>query len=287
MDRVDLDLTGPHISVNGLTYICTAMCSFTKFVVAWPILDEKATTVARGLMERVILPLGSFRELLTDNGKEFENKLCHELCRLMGIEKLRTTFYTQQCNGGIERWHSTMNSLQVKTVEVHQKEWPQRLAYVVAAYNATVHESTGYSPNFLTFGRELAVPDDVALGNPPADRLSVNDYADHLVTSLQEAYCDARKHLSRAAERTKRYYDCKCHPLAFKPGDLVYVFSPCRFWGMSPKWQRKYSGLFEVVRQVNAVNYAVRKGPRGAVQIVHIDKLKPYLWPSLGDDVAC
>ena len=70
-----------------------------------------------------------------------------------------------------------MNSLLAKSVEVHQKDWPQRLAYVVAAYNATVHESTGYSPNFR---------------NPPVDRLSVNDYADHLVTSLQEAYCDAR-----------------------------------------------------------------------------------------------
>jgi len=96
-----------------------------------------------------------------------------------------------------------------------------------------------------------------------------------------------QKHLGRAAERTKRYYDCKCHPLAFKPGDLVYVFSPRRFWGRSPKWQRKYSGPFEVVRQVNAVNYTVRKGPRGADQIVHIDKLKPYLRPSLGDDAAC
>jgi len=92
-------------------------------------------------MERVILPLGSFRELMTDNEKEFENE-CHELCRLIGIEKLRTTFYTSQCNGGIERWHSTMNSLVAKTVEVHQKNWPQGLAYFVAAYNTTVHEST-------------------------------------------------------------------------------------------------------------------------------------------------
>jgi len=37
-------------------------------------------------MERVIIPLGSFRELMTDNEKEFENE-CHELCRLMGREK--------------------------------------------------------------------------------------------------------------------------------------------------------------------------------------------------------
>jgi len=63
-----------------------------------------------------------------------------------------------------------MNSLLAKTVEVHQMDWPQRLAYVVAVCNATVHESTGYSPNFLSFGRELAVPVDVALRNlPPTD----------------------------------------------------------------------------------------------------------------------
>jgi len=129
----------------------------------------------------------------------------------------------------------------------------------------------------LTFGSELAVPVDVASENPPADRFSVNDYADHLVTSLQEAYCDARKH---------SIYDCMSHPLAFKLGDFVYVFSPRRFVGRSPKWQRKYSGPFKVVRQVNAVNYAVRKGPRGAVQIVHIDKLKPYLRLGLGDVAA-
>jgi len=70
----------------------------------------------KGLMERVILPLGSFLELRMDNEKEFENKLCHELCRPMRIEKLKTTFYTPQCNGCIERWHSTMNSLLAKTV---------------------------------------------------------------------------------------------------------------------------------------------------------------------------
>ena len=141
-----------------------------------------------------------------------------------------------------------------------------------------------YRPRVYGIQPELM---DVALGNPPADRLSLNDYADHLVTSLYEAYCDARKHLGRVAERTKRYYDCKSHPLAFKPGDLVYVFSPCRFLGRSPKWQQKYSGPYEVVSQVNAVNYGVRKGPRGAVQIVHVDKLKPFLQPGLGDVAAC
>jgi len=37
-------------------YICTALCAFTKYAVAWPICDKKATTVAKELMEKVILP---------------------------------------------------------------------------------------------------------------------------------------------------------------------------------------------------------------------------------------
>jgi len=102
------------------------MCGFTKLAVAWPIRDKKATAIAKGLMERVILPFGAPWMLLTDNVKEFENELCLELCQLMGIEKQRTSFYTPQCNGGVERWHSIMNNLLAKTVEAHQGDWPQR-----------------------------------------------------------------------------------------------------------------------------------------------------------------
>ena len=74
---------------------------------------------------------------------------------------------------------------------------PEGLAtMVVAAYNATVHESMDFSPNFLTYGRELAAPVDVALGNPPGEQMSLKDYADHLVTMLRDAHNDAREHLA-------------------------------------------------------------------------------------------
>ena len=182
-ERLQIDLTGPHPTANGFSYVCTVICSFTKFVIAWPIRDKKAITVARGLVDRVILPFGTPRLLLSDNGREFENELMQELCRLLGVEKQRSTFYTPQCNGAIERWHSAMNSLLAKTVETHQRDWPQRLPFVVAAYNSSVHESTGYSPNRLMFGRETAMAADVALGNPSPQRLSPNDYADHVVDS--------------------------------------------------------------------------------------------------------
>ena len=282
MERIHLDLTGRHPCVGGFTYICTALCAFTKYAVAWPIRDKKATTVAKGLMEKVILPFGAPSLLLTDNGKEFNNELCQELCRLMGIERQNTTPYYPQCNGNVERWHSTMHSLLAKTVASHQRDWPYRLPYVTAAYNSSVHEAHGFTPNFLTFGRHLSAPIDVVLGNPSPQPLSPNDYADHLVGLLSDAYEDARAHLGRSAERNKRYYDYRSRPVTYKVGDRVWVYSPRRYKGRNRKWQLCYSGPYEVLRCVNPVNYVVRKGPRAQPFTVHVDKLKGYNPPGLG-----
>jgi len=51
-------------------------------------------------------------------------------------------------------------------VAENQKDWDTKLPFVMAAYRASQHESTGYSPNFLVFGRELRAPLDVVLDLP-------------------------------------------------------------------------------------------------------------------------
>jgi len=53
MEKLQVDLSGPYIAVGGYTYVCTAICSFTKFVVAWPIRSKCVITIARGLADRV------------------------------------------------------------------------------------------------------------------------------------------------------------------------------------------------------------------------------------------
>ena len=109
--RVQVDLTGPHPSSGGFNYICTCICAFTKYVVAWPIRDKRATTIAKGLVERVLLPMGTPFSILTDNGKEFQNELCSEIWRILGVDKRHTTVYYPACNRAIERWHRSMNAL--------------------------------------------------------------------------------------------------------------------------------------------------------------------------------
>ena len=103
-------------------YIMTAMDSFTKSMVAVPIRDKTAITVARAFVDHVVLKFAAPSSILTDLGTELQNELWSELFRLLGIQRLRTSPYCPSTNGGIERWHRTMNAMLGKVVDVHQKD---------------------------------------------------------------------------------------------------------------------------------------------------------------------
>ena len=84
MERLHIDPTGPFPRYEGtdMTYICTCVCAFTKYAVAIPLPDKSAVTVARAIIENVILKLGCCDVIVTDNGKEFENTVQGTMPRL-------------------------------------------------------------------------------------------------------------------------------------------------------------------------------------------------------------
>lgn len=167
-----------------------------------------------------------------------------------------------------------MNAMLGKIVDVHQKDWPDHLKYIVLAYNSTVQDSTSFSPNFLMFGRELPMAVDVVLGSLPGEPQSVNDYAAYVVERMASAYELVRQYLGKAAEVAKARYDMHSKPVAFEVGNKVWVYNPRRLQGTSAKWTRNFGGPYTVVRRINDVNYVVQLTPRSRLQIVHVNKLK-------------
>ena len=115
---------------------------------------DEANVVIRTVVESVFVQV---RETL--------QQLMREVCRLFGIEKLRPTPYKPSTNQ-VERFHRTMNSVLAKTVSESQRDWDLHLPFVMSACRATRHESTGYTPNFLVFGRENRAPPDIIFGSP-------------------------------------------------------------------------------------------------------------------------
>ena len=293
-ERVALDLTGPHPpSRSGHKFILTVIDLFSKWAEAIPIRNKEAVTVARALMDVFVSRFGVPLQILTDNGKEFCNSVMSELCRLLGVDKVRTTAYKASTNGAIEKFHRTLNSMIGKVVAVHQRNWDELLPSIMAAYRASKHEATGYSPNFLIFGRENAAPLDVVFGLPEEEATnpqSFDEYAEHKTCMMREAYELAREHLGNSAQRAKKYYDLRVKPNQYSVGQRVFYYCPRKYVGRSPKWQRLYTGPYLVIQVMGPVNVKIQLTRKSVPLIVHVDKLKlclgetPPSW--LGDSLV-
>ena len=153
-DRFSIDLTGPHVSSNGYTYLLTCIDVFSKFLVAVPLRNKTAESVVQALLKHVYLKWGTPIELLSDNGKEFCAEINQELAHILGVQMLHTTPYTPQSNGVCERVHRTLNAMFAKCISLTQKDWSNYVDYVVFAYNCTPCSSTKLSPYMVHTTRQ-------------------------------------------------------------------------------------------------------------------------------------
>ena len=98
---------------------------------------------------------------------EFESNLVKEICRLLGIVKIRNTPYHPQSDGMIGRFNRTLFSmLKMASIE-DERDWDLKLPCLMMAYHSSVHETTKATPFSLMFGREVQLPIDVMVGKSP------------------------------------------------------------------------------------------------------------------------
>jgi len=122
-ERLHVDLTGPNPrSRRGSVFIVTCVDPFTKWAEAFPVPNKEAMTVARVTVEQVICRFGAPVALMTDRGKEVDGQLMAEVCRLLDIDKQRTTAYKASTNAAVERFHRTLNSMMGRVVDEHHRD---------------------------------------------------------------------------------------------------------------------------------------------------------------------
>ncbi|PIK50755.1 hypothetical protein BSL78_12341 [Apostichopus japonicus] len=158
MQRIAIDIIGPLPKTDrGNQYILVIGDYFSKWKEAFAIPNQEATTVANTLVEEFICRYGIPSEIHTDQGRQFEAKLFQELCRLLEINKTRTTPYYPQSDGMIERFNRTLEAMLALVVAPDQRDWDCWLPYVMLSYRSAIHESTGYSPFEILMGRRASI----------------------------------------------------------------------------------------------------------------------------------
>ncbi|PIK44770.1 hypothetical protein BSL78_18375 [Apostichopus japonicus] len=96
--------------------------------------DMEAETVARLLVEQFICRYGVPDELHTDQGRQFESELFQHMCRLLDINKTRTTPFHPQSDGMVERFNRTLAEMLSAVVAKDQLDWDSWIPYVLMAY---------------------------------------------------------------------------------------------------------------------------------------------------------
>ena len=194
---------------------------FTRWVEAFPIRNQEATTVARKLVDELFCRFSPPEQLHSDQGRHFESELIEEKCKLLEIRKSRTTPYHPQENGMVERFNRTLLDMLATTAHNHPSDWDLYIRKVCLAYNSSIHSSTGFSPFFLMFGREVKLPIDLMYGSNPFEQTTLPEYAQKRKDGLENAYCLGRERCEAEHKRQKSIYDERVHGKPFNCGDLV------------------------------------------------------------------
>ena len=275
MQVVAMDILGPlPESDAGNRYILVVGDYFTHWMEAYPMHNQEATTVARKLVDEYFCRFSPPEKLHSDQGAQFESLLLEEICRLLHIQKSRTTPYHPQCDGLVERFNRTLLSMLAICVKDHPFKWEDYLRKVCMAYNTTVQPSTGHTPFFLMFGRQARMPIDLMFASPESST-PVSEYASNLQSQLRESFQQAREKINQSHSRQKEFYDRRVHGAPFTVGEYVWLHTPVVKTGQSRKFHKPWSGPYTVVKKLSDVTYRVclPQSKRKRL-VVHFDRLK-------------
>ena len=223
-ELIAIDFLHLEKSSGGYEYILVVMDHFTCYAQAYATRNKSAKTVAQKLYNDFILRFGFPLRIHHDQGGEFENRLHRELEKLCGVEHSRTSPYHPQGNGQVERFNRTLLGMLRTLPETQKSRWAEHLNHVVHAYNCTRHESTGYSPFFLLFGRHPRLPVDLMFGiEGQINHENHSQYVEKWKRAMTEAYELAGKKSNEVGTRAKQRYDRFVRSSVLLPGDRVLV----------------------------------------------------------------
>jgi hypothetical protein len=291
--RWHVDLTGPlPKSDRGNFYIMVAIEAFSKFLVAVPIPDKEAATVAYAFKHNVLSAFAAPGQVVTDSGTEFEGAFAQLLLDCM-IDHCGISAAHPQANGQAEKAvHVVKRALQkICSAKQVVKSWDLEIPMVVLGYQCSKQRSTGYTPYELMFARPPVVPPAVQeVLQQPLDFDNADAAEEDLVLRkhcLQHNCPIAMGNLAAAQHRDQLRYlqvrapDYKPKTHRFSAGEFVYVQQGNR----NCKLQPRAKDLILRVGQVLESGVLLLQGRCGRTTRVHMTQCAPCHLPDINGAV--
>ncbi|KAM1771926.1 hypothetical protein ACFX11_046684 [Malus domestica] len=148
----------PSMSSVGEAYILAATDYFSKWAEAIPLREVKKETVVRFIKEHIIYRYGVPRYIITDNEKQFSNRLVDELCEKYKFKQHKSSMYHVPANGLADVFNKTLCNLLKKVICRTKRDWHERISEALWAYRTTHRTPTQATPYSLVYGVEAVLP---------------------------------------------------------------------------------------------------------------------------------
>lgn len=279
---ISVDILGPlPRSKNGFCYLLVVSDYFSKYCLLHPMKKATTSVITKFIENQVFLVFGAPQIVMTDNGSQFVSRSFKLLCEEYGAQIWYNAKYHAQVNA-VERVNRVIGAAIRSYIKEDHRDWDINIHKIAFAMRTAVHQSTGYSPAFINFGRYVPCKGTFygkKLSGEEVLDVTNREYFVKDLEELPELYKDVRRHLVKAYKQNVKTYNLRKRPAEqYHVGDLVwkknYVLSSAadRF---ASKLAPKYI-LCTVKRVVSPLTYHLHNEDGSDSGIWHVKDLKRY-----------
>ncbi len=276
---VSLDLiTSLPRTTSGFDAIVVFVCRLSKQVHATPTHTEvTASDLARIFIREVVRLHGVPATLVSDRDARFTAHLWRAIWEAFQTKLHMSTSFHPQSDGQTEKANQTLEDMIRAYVNPVHDDWDIYLPLVEIAYNSSVQASTGYSPFYLSSGREFPTflsraMEKIAGSSTPA--------AKSMLDQWHSALENAKQHIKAAQERQARWANEYRRDLTFEVGDKVMLSTEnlrSTILRGAPKLLPKFLGPFRITKVISRTAYELQLPSTYRIHpVFHIHLLKPW-----------
>jgi len=154
-------------------------------------------------------------------------------------------------NGQCERFNRTIINMLKSLPEGHKNDWKKHVDKLVFAYKSTANKTTGYSPHYLMFGREMSLPIDNLFNfeSMHKQKTCYSEFVDKWHKNMKEAFEIVHNKTSKSNTYSKALYDKKIKGSFINPDDRVLVKNVRQRGGTGKLRSYWESKIYRVIKQ--------------------------------------
>ena len=280
MARFSMDIKHMPPSILGYSKMLVCTCEFLNWIVAIPIINEQASTIAEALFFKIICQFGTPKAIICDEASAFTSELMMSYFHALNIKPI----YVSPGNHGSNRTESyirTLSEILTKYLTNTGLDWPLYVAPACFAMNTQESLVTKFSPYEVVY---LQPPPDLFNFDFDPDKSGIKietvRYLEHMKRKRENINKLVYERKKVEAE-TRYIQEMRKYPeeLGFKVGDFVFFnhAGGSVLQAPSKKFKRSWIGPLKIHQVLDETHFILSDWEEKLLSPkIHINRIKRY-----------